>query len=67
MGFTDAATRAPGGARIDAGIAYTRPEWSLRLGVKNLANRTLHAASSSDMYVPLYEKRTYTLTSQYKF
>ncbi|BFO55607.1 TonB-dependent siderophore receptor [Acidovorax sacchari] len=67
MGFTDAATRLPGGARIDAGIAYTQPQWSLRLGVKNLADRTLYAASSSPLYVPMYDKRTYTLTYQHKF
>ncbi|KQR55676.1 TonB-dependent siderophore receptor [Acidovorax sp. Leaf160] len=67
MGFTDSATRLPGGARIDAGISYTQPEWSLRLGVKNLADRTLYATTSSTMYVPLYDRRTYTLTYQHKF
>ncbi|WP_375574646.1 TonB-dependent siderophore receptor [Paracidovorax oryzae] len=66
MGFIDAVPRTPGGARIDAGIAYTQPDWSLRLGVKNLANRTLYGFSSSTMYVPIYDKRTFMLTYQRK-
>lgn len=66
LGLTDTATRAPGGARIDAGIAYTQPEWSLRLGVKNVANRTLYGYSSSTMFVPIYDKRTFMLTYQRK-
>lgn len=66
LGTTNAAPRAPGGARIDAGIAYTQPEWSLRLGVKNLANRTLYGYSSSNMFVPVFDKRTFMLTYQHK-
>lgn len=66
LGLTDTATRSPGGARIDAGIAYTQPEWSLRLGVKNLANRTLYGFSTSNTYVPVYDKRTFMLTYQRK-
>jgi TonB-dependent siderophore receptor len=57
---------APGGARIDTGVAYTRPRWSLRLGVKNLANRTLYGVSNTTMFVPVYDKRTFTLTYQFK-
>ncbi len=57
---------SPGGARIDAGIAYAQPEWSVRLGVKNLANRTLYGYSTSSMYVPIYDKRTFMVTYQRK-
>ncbi len=57
---------SPGGARIDAGIAYTQPDWSVRLGVKNLANRTLYGYSTSAMFVPIYDKRTFMLTYQRK-
>lgn len=39
---------------------------SMRLGVKNLANRTLYGFSSSTMYVPIYDKRTFMLTYQRK-
>ncbi len=66
LGTTDTATRSPGGARIDAGIAYTQPDWSVRLGVKNLANRTLYGFSLSTLYVPVYDKRTFMLTYQRK-
>jgi iron complex outermembrane receptor protein len=66
LGTTDTATRSPGGARIDAGIAYTQPDWSVRLGVKNLTNRTLYGFSLSTLYVPVYDKRTFMLTYQRK-
>lgn len=66
LGVTDTSTRSPGGARIDGGIAYTQPEWSVRLGVKNLANRTLYGFSTSTMFVPVYDKRTFMLTYQRK-
>ncbi|MBO9643752.1 MAG: TonB-dependent siderophore receptor [Pseudacidovorax sp.] len=66
LGIRDTDPRSPGGARIDAGIAYTQPEWSLRFGVKNLANRTLYGYSTTNMYVPIYDKRTFTLTYQRK-
>lgn len=66
LGIRKGQPTAPGGARIDTGIAYTQPKWSLRLGVKNLANRTLYGFSNSTMFVPVYDKRTFTLTYQFK-
>ncbi|AVS62113.1 TonB-dependent siderophore receptor [Paracidovorax avenae] len=66
LGVRDTDPRSPGGARIDAGIAYTQPEWSLRFGVKNLANRTLYGYSTYSGYVPVYDKRTFMLTYQRK-
>lgn len=66
LGTTATAPRAPGGARIDTSIAYTQPDWSLRLGVKNLADRTLYGYSSTTMFVPIYDKRTFMLTYQLK-
>nr|WP_244663711.1 TonB-dependent receptor [Xanthomonas sp. A2111] len=66
LGVRETDPRSPGGARLDAGIAYTRPTWSLRLGAKNLANRTLYGYSTTSMYVPIYDKRTYTLTYEFK-
>ncbi|WP_254457832.1 TonB-dependent siderophore receptor [Xanthomonas sacchari] len=66
LGIRKGQPSAPGGARIDTGIAYTQPRWSLRLGVKNLANRTLYGFSNSTLFVPVYDKRTFTLTYQFK-
>ncbi|WOS42630.1 TonB-dependent receptor [Xanthomonas rydalmerensis] len=66
LGVRETDPRSPGGARIDAGIAYTRPKWSLRFGAKNLANRTLYGYSTTNIYVPIYDKRTYTLTYERK-
>ncbi|MXV11427.1 TonB-dependent receptor [Xanthomonas sp. LMG 8992] len=66
LGVRETDPRSPGGARLDAGIAYTRPTWSLRLGAKNLANRTLYGYSTSSGYVPISDKRTFTLTYERK-
>jgi len=53
---------APGGMRVDAGVSYTQKDWSLRLGVKNLFDRELYGYSSSVLYVPVQQGRTFSLT-----
>ncbi|MFU8926324.1 TonB-dependent siderophore receptor [Acinetobacter puyangensis] len=68
LGTTSVATMVPGGARVDIGASYQHnKDWSLRLGVKNVFDRTLYGYSSSPLYVPIYEGRTATLTWKYSF
>lgn len=68
LGTTAAATAIPGGARVDVGASYQHnKDWSLRLGIKNVFDRTLYGYSSSTLYVPVYDGRTATLTWKYSF
>ncbi|MCD7099212.1 TonB-dependent receptor [Stenotrophomonas sp. MMGLT7] len=67
LGTTSASVVAPGAARVDAGISYQQPDWSLRLGVKNLFDRQLYGYSASTMYVPVQEGRTVALTWRKSF
>jgi iron complex outermembrane recepter protein len=62
LGTTSASVTAPGAARVDAGLSYQGADWSLRLGVKNLFDRTLYGYSTSVLYVPVLEGRTITAT-----
>lgn len=68
LGYTASSTVAPGGARVDAGVSYQHDkDWSLRLGVKNIFDRTLYGYAGSELYVPVYEGRNATLTWKYSF
>lgn len=68
LGYTSSDAFAPGGARVDAGVSYQRgKDWSLRLGVKNLFDRTLYGYAGSSLFVPVYEGRTATITWKYSF
>nr|WP_255692541.1 TonB-dependent receptor [Luteimonas sp. XNQY3] len=58
---------APGGARVDVGASYAQDDWSLRLGVKNLFDRDLYGYSSSEIYVPVQEGRTMSMTFRKSF
>lgn len=68
LGYTASNAMAPGGARVDAGVSYQHDkDWSLRLGVKNIFDRTLYGYAGSELYVPVYEGRNATLTWKYSF
>lgn len=68
MGYSESDAMAPGGARVDAGVSYQHDkDWSLRLGVKNIFDRTLYGFAGSPLYVPVYEGRNAILTWKYSF
>ncbi|MFT4020266.1 MAG: TonB-dependent siderophore receptor [Acinetobacter sp.] len=68
LGYSSSSLMIPGGARVDAGVSYQHEkDWSLRLGVKNVFDRTLYGYGSSTTYVPIAEGRTATLTWKYSF
>ena len=68
LGYTAEDTMAPGGARVDVGASYqSDDEWSLRLGVKNVFDRTLYGYAGTPLYVPVYEGRNINLTWKYSF
>jgi iron complex outermembrane receptor protein len=67
VGSTESSVQAPGGTRIDFGVSYRKPDWSLQLGVKNLFDRTLYGFATSTLYVPVLEGRTATLTFKKSF
>lgn len=60
-------TRNPGNARIDLTGGYEAPDWSVRLGIRNLANRTLFPTGSTIGYALLEPKRMMTLSGTYNF
>ncbi|WP_167359753.1 TonB-dependent siderophore receptor [Phytopseudomonas flavescens] len=62
LGTSNDEQTLPGAARVDAGVFYSAPDWSARLGVKNLFDRELYGYSSSTIYVPILDGRTLTLT-----
>lgn len=68
LGYTTEDTMAPGGARVDVGASYqSDDEWSLRLGIKNVFDRTLYGYAGTPLYVPVYEGRSMNLTWKYSF
>lgn len=58
----------PGNARVDAHLGYTGRNWSLNLGIKNLMDRRLYAASAND-HMALFDslERTWMLTAKANF
>lgn len=68
LGYTAEDILISGGARIDAGVSYQRDkDWSVRLNVKNIFDRTLYGYAGSPLYVPVYEGRTASLAFKYHF
>jgi iron complex outermembrane recepter protein len=57
----------PGAARIDLSAFYQRRRWSVILGVKNIANRTLYQVTTTPLGVPVEPGRTVTFTAKYRF
>ncbi|MBK4999955.1 TonB-dependent receptor [Pseudomonas sp. S31] len=57
----------PGNARIDAMAGYDAKDWSVKFGVRNVANRVLFSQGSSPAYASLEPKRTLTMTANYRF
>jgi iron complex outermembrane receptor protein len=68
LGYLADDPMAPGGARVDAGISYQHgDDWSVRLNLKNLFDRTLYGYAGTTLYVPVYDGRTATLTWKFSF
>lgn len=57
----------PGQAQFDASIMYATGLWSLTLGVKNLADRTLYGVSTGASFVPVLPGREVMLTVKRSF
>ncbi|MHC1479719.1 TonB-dependent siderophore receptor [Frateuria aurantia] len=54
--------KVPGGARIDLSLYYSRADWSLTLGLKNLANRLLYSPATTTSYLPIMDRRQVMLS-----
>ena len=59
--------RNPGAARIDVVLGYDTRLWSLKLGVRNLADRVLFSTGSTIAAAEVEPRRMVTLTGTYKF
>jgi iron complex outermembrane receptor protein len=57
----------PGQASVDANVSYRTTGWSMALGVKNLFGRNLLSDNFDETFVPLHDRRTFTLTGAYDF
>lgn len=55
----------PGDARVDATVFYRAKRWSAQLGVKNVFDRRLYAASMHAIYIPVLPGRTVMLTTTF--
>ncbi|HEX2013529.1 MAG TPA: TonB-dependent receptor [Roseateles sp.] len=68
VGGVTAYMNNPGNARLDAHVGYTAKNWSLNLGLRNLAGRRLYSVSADD-YQALVDDlgRSYLLTARVNF
>lgn len=59
---------APGYARVDASLEYSRPKWAVRLNIKNLLNKEYYdAVYDNGGLVTPGNKRQAIITTEYKF
>ncbi|MFC6839534.1 TonB-dependent siderophore receptor [Xanthomonas theicola] len=57
--------RLPGGASVDTRVYYRQDRWRLTLGVKNVFDRLLYGAATTETYIPVLDGRTFMATWQW--
>jgi iron complex outermembrane receptor protein len=65
--FFNAPQRNPGHARLDAVAGYDAKAWSVKFGIRNIADRVLFTPASTVGAAEVEPGRTFTVTGTYKF